>query len=119
MLDDPKIEEINLTQGLVPGPRMSKTGRTILDQVSFVGAPTVACEHAAMNDVRIACPQSSFEGFRGNALSPAQGTAQARQLARLCLGSDCLDQREGRGGRRKAGEPEVRRCKQDLVLSQR
>jgi hypothetical protein len=54
MLDDPKIEEINfLTQGLVPGPQMSKTGRTIFDQVSFVGAPTFACEHAAINDVRI------------------------------------------------------------------
>jgi hypothetical protein len=100
MLDDPKIEEINfLTRGLVPGPQLSKTGRTILDQVSFVGAPTFAYEHAAMNDVRI----GSFEGFRGNALPPAPGAAQARQLARLRLSSDCLDQREGRGGRRKAG----------------
>ena len=60
MLDDPKIEEINLTQGLVPGPQMSKTGRTILDQVSFVGAPTVACEHAVMNDVRIGLPSKQL-----------------------------------------------------------
>src|SRR5882757_11590745 len=37
----------------------------------------------------------------------------------LCLSSNRLNQREGRGGRRKAGEPEVRRRKQDLVLLQR
>jgi hypothetical protein len=61
MLDEPKIEEINfLTQGLVRGPQMSKTGRTILDQVSFVGAPTSACEHAAMNDVRIGLPSKQL-----------------------------------------------------------
>jgi hypothetical protein len=53
MLDDPKIEEINfLTQGLVRGPQMSKTGRTILDQVSFVGAPISvrACRYERCSD---------------------------------------------------------------------
>src|SRR5882757_5157056 len=50
-------------------------------------------------------------------LLPAQA-AQARPLARPCLSSDGLDQREGRGGRRNASEPEVRRLKQDLVLLQ-
>jgi transposase len=60
MLDDPKIEEINFDARSCARSSDVKDYRTIPDRVSFVEAPTFACEHAAMNDVRIGLPSKQL-----------------------------------------------------------